>query len=106
LVVGALLESIVEKGVETRFGGSKRTRRPDPPLRRGLGQGCRPHASGSAVLRRDQRPAGPQVQAVQRAFRLQGLIPTADVLSADVVRVQPLLRETRDLLTNAKDPAR
>ena len=43
---------------------------------------------------------------MQRAFRLQGLIPTADVLSADVVRVQPLLRETRDLLTNAKDPAR
>ncbi len=39
-----------------------RTRRPaDPPLRRGLGQGCRPHAAGSALLRRHQRarrPAG------------------------------------------------
>ena len=48
-------------------------------------------------------PVGPQVQAVQRAYRLQGLIPTADVLSADVVRVQPRLREARDLLATAKD---
>src|SRR6201997_3826081 len=48
-------------------------------------------------------PVGPQVQAVQRAYRLPALIPSADVLSADVVRVQPHLREARDLLATAKD---
>jgi len=48
-------------------------------------------------------PVGPQVQAVQRAYRLPGLIPTAEVLSADIVRVQPHLREARDLLVTAKD---
>src|SRR5205814_922647 len=48
-------------------------------------------------------PVGPQIQAVQRAYRLPGLIPSAEVLSADVVRVQPLLREARDLLTTTKD---
>ncbi|MEP6942527.1 MAG: Hpt domain-containing protein [Betaproteobacteria bacterium] len=104
--VGALLESIVEKGVETSFGVKQLCGRVDLQIRR--------FVEGSAKvadrMRREvlyyvaiSAPAGPQVQAVQRAFRLQGLIPTADVLSADVVRVQPLLRETRDLLTNAKD---
>ncbi|HEY7943869.1 MAG TPA: Hpt domain-containing protein [Casimicrobiaceae bacterium] len=48
-------------------------------------------------------PIGAQTQAVQRAYHLNGLIPTADVLSADVLRVQPLLREARDQLTSAKD---
>ena len=48
-------------------------------------------------------PVGPQVQAVQRAFKLSGLIPSAEVLSADVVRLQPLLREAREQLAGAKD---
>jgi len=48
-------------------------------------------------------PVGPQVQAVQRAYRLHGLIPSADVLSADVLRVQPHVREARELLAGAKD---
>jgi chemosensory pili system protein ChpA (sensor histidine kinase/response regulator) len=104
--VGALLESIVEKGVESAFGVKQLCGRVDLQIRR--------FVEGSAKvadrMRREvlyyvaiSAPVGPQVQAVQRAFRLQGLIPSADVLSADVVRVQPLLRETRDLLTAAKD---
>ena len=48
-------------------------------------------------------PVGPQVQAVQRAFKLSGLIPSAEVLSADVVRLQPILREAREQLAGAKD---
>jgi chemosensory pili system protein ChpA (sensor histidine kinase/response regulator) len=40
---------------------------------------------------------------VQRAFKLGGLIPSAEVLSADVVRIQPLLREAREQLAGAKD---
>jgi chemosensory pili system protein ChpA (sensor histidine kinase/response regulator) len=104
--VGALLESIVEKGVESGFGVKQLCGRVDLQIRR--------FVEGSAKvadrMRREvlyyvaiSAPVGPQVQAVQRAFRLHGLIPSADVLSADVVRVQPLLRETRDLLTTAKD---
>src|SRR5450631_75441 len=104
--VGALLESIVERGVESAFGVKQLCGRVDLQIRR--------FVEGSAKvadrMRREvlyyvaiSAPVGPQVQAVQRAFRLQGLIPTADVLSADVVRVQPLLRETRDLLAAAKD---
>jgi len=104
--VGALLESIVENGVESGFGVKQLCGRVDLQIRR--------FVEGSAKvadrMRREvlyyvaiSAPVGSQVQAVQRAFRLQGLIPTADVLSADVVRVQPLLRETRDLLASAKD---
>ena len=40
---------------------------------------------------------------MQRAFKLSGLIPSAEVLSADVVRLQPLLREAREQLAGAKD---
>ncbi|MEO8739530.1 MAG: Hpt domain-containing protein, partial [Casimicrobiaceae bacterium] len=104
--VGALLESIVENGVESGFGVKQLCGRVDLQIRR--------FVEGSAKvadrMRREvlyyvaiSAPVGPQVQAVQRAFRLQGLIPTADVLSADVVRMQPLLREARDLLVAAKD---
>jgi chemosensory pili system protein ChpA (sensor histidine kinase/response regulator) len=105
-VVGALLESIVEKGVESGFGIKQLCGRVDLQIRR--------FVEGSAKvadrMRREvlyyvaiSAPVGPQVQAVQRAYRLPGLIPTAEVLSADVVRVQPHLREARDLLTTTKD---
>jgi len=104
--VGALLEGIVEKGVESGFGVKQLCGRVDLQIRR--------FVEGSAKvadrMRREvlyfvaiSAPVGPQVQAVQRAYRLQGLIPTADVLSADVVRMQPRLREARDLLATAKD---
>src|SRR5437667_1335427 len=104
--VGALLEGIVEKGVESGFGVKQLCGRVDLQIRR--------FVEGSAKvadrMRREvlyyvaiSAPVGPQVQAVQRAYRLPGLIPTADVLSADVVRVQPQLREARDLLATTKD---
>ncbi|MDQ6916415.1 MAG: hypothetical protein M3023_01165, partial [Pseudomonadota bacterium] len=104
--VGALLESIVENGVESGFGIKQLCGRVDLQIRR--------FVEGSAKvadrMRREvlyyiaiSAPVGPQVQAVQRAYRLPGLIPSAEVLSADVVRVQPLLREARDLLSATKD---
>ncbi|HEX7273055.1 MAG TPA: Hpt domain-containing protein [Casimicrobiaceae bacterium] len=104
--VGALLESIVEKGVDSGFGVKQLCGRVDLQIRRFV-------EGSSKVADRMRRevlyyvaisaPVGPQVQAVQRAYRLQGLIPTAEVLSADVVRVQPHVREARDLLSTAKD---
>ena len=104
--VGAMLESIVEKGVESGFGVKQLCGRVDLQIRR--------FVEGSAKvadrMRREvlyfvaiSAPVGPQVQAVQRAYRLPGLIPSAEVLSADVVRVQPYLREARDILAAAKD---
>ncbi len=104
--VGALLESIVENGVESGFGIKQLCGRVDLQIRR--------FVEGSAKvadrMRREvlyyvaiSAPVGPQVQAVQRAYRLPGLIPSAEVLSADVVRTQPLLREARDLLSSTKD---
>src|SRR5262249_31663655 len=104
--VGALLESIVEHGVDSGFGVKQLCGRVDLQIRRFV-------EGSSKVADRMRRevlyyvaisaPVGPQVQAVQRAYRLQGLIPTAEVLSADVVRVQPHVREARELLAGAKD---
>lgn len=104
--VGAMLEGLVEGGIDSGFGVKQLTARIDLQIRR--------VAEGSAKvadrLRREVlyfvaicAPVGPQVQAVQRAFKLSGLIPSAEVLSADVVRLQPLLREAREQLNGAKD---
>jgi len=49
------------------------------------------------------RPAAPQIAAVQRTYDLASLIPTAEALDADVVRLQPLLRDAREQITSAKD---
>src|SRR6266568_3863396 len=104
--VGALLESIVENGIDSGFGIKQLCGHIDLQIRRFV-EGSTKVADR---MRREvlyyvaiSAPVGPQVQAVQRAYRLHGLIPTADVLSADVVRVQPLLRETHDVLASAKD---
>ena len=101
-----MLEGLVEGGIDSGFGVKQLAGRIDLQIRR--------VAEGSAKvadrLRREVlyfvaicAPVGPQVQAVQRAFRLSGLIPSAEVLSADVVRLQPLLREAREHLSGAKD---
>ncbi len=104
--VGALLEGLVEKGLDSGFGVKQLTARIDLQIRR-VGEGS---AKVADRLRREVlyfvaicAPVGPQVQAVQRAFKLSGLIPSAEVLSADVVRLQPILREAREQLAGAKD---
>ena len=104
--VGALLEGIVENGLDRGFGVKQLCARVDLQIRRVT------EGSGKVAdrLRREVlyfvaicAPVAPQVQAVQRAFKLSGLIPSAEVLSADVVRLQPLLREAREQLAGAKD---
>jgi len=104
--VGALLESVVGKGVESGFGVKQLCGRVDLQIRRFV-EGS---AKVSDRMRREvlyyvaiSAPVGAQTQAVQRAYHLNGLIPTAEVLSADVLRTQPLLREAREQLASAKD---
>jgi len=103
---GALLDALTERGLESSFGVKQLTARVDLQIRRVV--------EGSAKvadrLRREvlyyvaiSAPVAPSVQAVQRGFKLGGLIPTAEVLNADLVRIQPLLREAREHLGNAKD---
>ncbi len=104
--VGAMLEGMVEGGLDGGFGVKQLAARLDLQIRR-VAEGS---AKAAERLRREvlyfvaiSAPVGPQVQAVQRAYKLSGLIPSAEVLSADVVRLQPLLREAREQLTGAKD---
>ena len=104
--VGAVYEGLVEGGLDSGFGVKQLAARIDLQIRR-VSEGS---AKVADRLRREVlyfvaicAPVGPQVQAVQRAFKLSGLIPSAEVLSADVVRLQPLLREAREQLSGAKD---
>ncbi|MCC7327754.1 MAG: Hpt domain-containing protein [Burkholderiales bacterium] len=104
--VGAMLEGLVERGLDRGFGVKQLAARIDLQIRRvSEGSGKVADRLRREVLYFDAicAPVGPQVQAVQRAFGLAGLIPSAEVLSADVVRLQPLLREAREQLTGAKD---
>src|SRR5207244_6825322 len=102
----ALFEAIVGGGLEAGFGLKQLAARIDLQIRRVAEGG----AKVADRLRREvlyyvaiSAPVGPQLQAVQKTFNLSGLIPSAEVLSADVVRIQPLLREARDQLGGAKD---
>ncbi|MFI4923587.1 MAG: Hpt domain-containing protein [Vicinamibacteria bacterium] len=104
--VGALFESLTGKGLDAGFGVKQLTARIDLQIRRVV-EGS---AKAADRLRREvlyyvaiSAPVGPQVQAVQRTFKLSGLIPSAEALNADLVRIQPLLREAREQLVHAKD---
>ncbi len=103
--VGALLDALVEHGLESGFGVKQLAARVDLQIRRVV--------EGSAKvadrLRREvlyyvaiSAPVAPSVQAVQKGFRLSGLIPSAEVLNADLVRIQPHLREARDSLATRR----
>jgi chemosensory pili system protein ChpA (sensor histidine kinase/response regulator) len=104
--VGALLDALCEHGLESGFGVKQLAARVDLQIRRVV--------EGSAKvadrLRREvlyyvaiSAPVAPSVQAVQKGFKLGGLIPSAEVLNADLVRIQPHLREAREALVAAKD---
>ena len=103
---GALFDALNERGLEGGFGVKQLAARIDLQIRRVV--------EGSAKvadrLRREvlyyvaiAAPVAPSVQAVQKSFKLGGLIPSAEVLDRDLVRIQPLLRDARDQLAAAKD---
>jgi chemosensory pili system protein ChpA (sensor histidine kinase/response regulator) len=103
--VGALFEALVEKGLEPASACKQLAARVDLQIRR--------VAEGSAKvadrLRREvlyyvaiSAPVGRRCRRCSSAFQLSGLIPSAEVLSADVVRIQPMLREAREQLDGAQ----
>ena len=103
---GALLEALEKGALAPSFGAKQLVARIDMQIRR-VTEGS---AKVADRLRREvlyyvatARPESPQIEAVQRAYQLASLIPSAEVLDADVVRLQPLLREAREQLASAKD---
>ncbi len=103
---GAVFDAVIHHGLDAGFGVKQLAARIDLQVRRVV------EGSGKVAdrLRREvlyyvaiSAPVVPSVQEVQRAFRLAALIPSAEVMNADLVRLQPLLREARDHLSGAKD---
>jgi chemosensory pili system protein ChpA (sensor histidine kinase/response regulator) len=104
--VGAFFEAIVAGGLDPGFGAKQLAARLDLQIRRVV-EGS---VKVAARLRREvlyyvavSAPVTPTVAAVQRSYGLPGLIPSAEVLNADLVRLQPILREMREQLGTAKN---
>jgi chemosensory pili system protein ChpA (sensor histidine kinase/response regulator) len=104
--VGALFEALAMRGVEGGSCVKQLAARIDLQIRRVV-EGS---AKAADRLRREvlyyvaiSAPVGPQVQAVQRAFRLSALVPTQDMIHADVVALRSLVRNAHDQLAGAKD---
>ena len=103
---GALLEALETGALERSFGAKQLVARIDMQIRR-VTEGS---AKVADRLRREvlyyiatAKTSPPRVEVVQRAYHLAALIPTVEALDADVVRLQPLLREAREQVAHAKD---
>jgi len=102
----AMLEALQTGALGRSFGAKQLVARIDMQIRR-VTEGS---AKVADRLRREvlyyvatAQPGSQKAEAVQRAYHLGALIPTAEALDADVVRRQPLLRDARDQLASAKD---
>ena len=103
--VGALLDAIAAKGLASSYGVKQLVARIDVQIRR-VAEGSTKVADR---LRREvlyyvavSAPVTPSVREVQRVFRLSTLIPSAEVLSADVLRLEPLLRQAREQMARPR----
>ena len=104
--VEAFFDAIIERGLDPGFGPKQLAARIDLQIRRVV-EGSSKVADR---LRREvlyyvavSAPVASSVQAVQRGFGLAALIPSAEVLNADLVRLHPILRDAREQLGAAKD---
>ena len=104
--VEAFFDAIVEGGLDPGFGPKQLAARIDLQIRRVV-EGSSKVADR---LRREvlyyvavSAPVAPTVQAVQKGFGLAALIPSAEVLNADLVRLHPILRDAREQIAAAKD---
>ena len=104
--VGAFFEAIVAGGLDPGFGAKQLAARLDLQIRRVV-EGS---VKVATRLRREvlyyvavSSPVTPTVGAVQKGYGLTGLIPSAEALNADLIRLQPILREVREQLGTAKN---
>ena len=104
--VGALFEALAMRGIESSYDVKQLAVRVDLQIRRAVEGSvkaadrlCREVLYYVAI----SAPVGPQVQAVQRAYRLSQLVPAAGAIDTDVVAMRALVRKARDQLTVAKD---
>ncbi|HSQ81600.1 MAG TPA: Hpt domain-containing protein [Casimicrobiaceae bacterium] len=104
--VGAFLEALERGLLDKSFGAKQLVARIDMQIRR-VTEGS---AKVSDRLRREvlyfvaiSAPGAQKIEAIQRAYRLAELIPSTEALNADVVRLQPILREAREQVASAKD---
>ena len=104
--VGAFFEAIVAGGLDPGFGAKQLAARLDLQIRRVV-EGS---VKVATRLRREvlyyvavSQPATPTVVAVQQGYGLMALIPSAEALNADLIRLQPILREVREQLGTAKN---
>ncbi|MDE2359882.1 MAG: Hpt domain-containing protein [Betaproteobacteria bacterium] len=104
--VGAFLEALDLDLLEKSLRAKQLVARVDMQIRR-VTEGS---VKVSDRLRREvlyfvatSAPGSQQVEAIQRAYRLAELIPSTEALNADVVRLQPILREAREQVASAKD---
>ena len=104
--VGAFFEAIVAGGLDPGFGAKQLAARLDLQIRRVV-EGS---VKVATRLRREvlyyvavSSPVTPTVAAVQKGYGLMGLIPSAEALNADLIRLQPILREVREQLGTAKN---
>jgi chemosensory pili system protein ChpA (sensor histidine kinase/response regulator) len=104
--VRALLEAMTEGGLQNGPDLKQLAGRIDLQIRRVV-EGSTEVADR---LRREvlyyvaiSSPVGPTLRAVQRSFRLSSLVPTADAVNVDVIRMEPLAHEARDQLAGCKE---
>jgi chemosensory pili system protein ChpA (sensor histidine kinase/response regulator) len=101
--VGALLDALVEYGLESGFGVKQLAARVDLQIRRVVtGHDDQGRAK---VLIDEQVKNAPGRLPVSGRAKASSLGPdsSAEVLNADLVRIQPHLRDARDALASAKD---
>jgi chemosensory pili system protein ChpA (sensor histidine kinase/response regulator) len=103
--VGALFEALTGKGLDAGFGVKQLTARIDLQIRRVVEGSAKAPTGCAARCSTTSRSARRWAAGAGGAAHVQarGLIPSAEALNADLVRIQPLLREAREQLVHAKD---
>ena len=105
--VGAFFEAIVAGGLDPGFGAKQLAARLDLQIRRvveGSVKVADAAAARGALLRRRERAGRrPRCRPCRGATGSRGSIPSAEALNADMIRLQPILREMREELGTAKN---
>ena len=105
--VGAFFEAIVAGGLDPGFGAKQLAARLDLQIRRvveGSVKVADAVAARGALLRRRERAGDAHGRRrCRKRTASRGSIPSAEVLNADMIRLQPILHEVREELGTAKN---